>query len=135
MSVVAIRREGEWITDVRGEEVILPGDVLFLQGSAMGISRLRAMASAPPWEPPSPADEQVPSDVDRAIDVLVEMKNISEVAVGLAYSALRLRDLGLAAEVSHLEDRLDDMQERLETWRSEERRVGKECRSRWSPYH
>src|SRR3712207_3242740 len=23
----------------------------------------------------------------------------------------------------------------LATWRSEERRVGKECRSRWSPYH
>src|SRR5256885_5220649 len=23
----------------------------------------------------------------------------------------------------------------LITWRSEERRVGKECRSRWSPYH
>ena len=22
-----------------------------------------------------------------------------------------------------------------EVWRSEERRVGKECRSRWSPYH
>ena len=22
-----------------------------------------------------------------------------------------------------------------EHWRSEERRVGKECRSRWSPYH
>jgi uncharacterized protein with PhoU and TrkA domain len=116
MSVVAIRREREWITEIRGEEVIVPGDVLFLQGSAMGISRLRAMASAPPWEPPNPADEQMPSDLDRAIDVLVEMKNVSEVAVGLAYSALRLRDLGLAAEVSHLEDRLDDMQERLETW-------------------
>ena len=23
----------------------------------------------------------------------------------------------------------------LNIWRSEERRVGKECRSRWSPYH
>ena len=23
----------------------------------------------------------------------------------------------------------------VEMWRSEERRVGKECRSRWSPYH
>ena len=22
-----------------------------------------------------------------------------------------------------------------DNWRSEERRVGKECRSRWSPYH
>src|SRR3954452_25489178 len=61
MSVVAVRREREWVTDVRGDEIILPGDVLFLQGAAMGISRLRAMASAPPWEPPSPADEQVPS--------------------------------------------------------------------------
>ena len=25
--------------------------------------------------------------------------------------------------------------EYYDTWRSEERRVGKECRSRWSPYH
>ena len=24
---------------------------------------------------------------------------------------------------------------KLRRWRSEERRVGKECRSRWSPYH
>src|ERR1035437_11084937 len=27
------------------------------------------------------------------------------------------------------------MQVLAERWRSEERRVGKECRSRWSPYH
>ena len=26
-------------------------------------------------------------------------------------------------------------QRRARRWRSEERRVGKECRSRWSPYH
>jgi uncharacterized protein with PhoU and TrkA domain len=44
------------------------------------------------------------------------MKNLSEVAVGLAYSALVLRDRGLAAEVDHLEDRVDDMKERLELW-------------------
>src|SRR5947207_934191 len=116
MSVVAIRRGRDWITEVDGDEVLLPGDVLFLQGAAMGIPRLRSMAKAPAWEPPLPADEEIPSDLGRAIDVLVEMKNVSEVAVGLAYSALKLRDHGLAAEVNHLEDRLDDMQERLETW-------------------
>ena len=44
------------------------------------------------------------------------MKNISEVAVGLAYSALLFNDQGLAAEVDHLEDRLDEMHERLEVW-------------------
>ena len=27
------------------------------------------------------------------------------------------------------------MVEKKARWRSEERRVGKECRSRWSPYH
>jgi uncharacterized protein with PhoU and TrkA domain len=116
MRVVAIRRERDWITDVDGDEVLLPGDVLFLQGARAGIEELRALAGAPDYEPPQPPEDPALTDLDRAIDVLVEMKNISEVAVGLAYSALVLRDCGLAAEVNHLEDRLDEMKERLELW-------------------
>ena len=116
MSVVAIRRDREWITEIEGEQVLLPGDVLFLQGAGAGIGELRRLAGAPGWEPPQVAEEPAVSDLDRAIDVLVEMKNVSEVAVGLAYSALVLRDRGLAAEVDHLADRLDEMQERLEVW-------------------
>ncbi|MCP3989735.1 MAG: potassium channel protein, partial [Actinomycetia bacterium] len=49
-------------------------------------------------------------------DTIVEMKNLSEVAVGLAYSSLVYRDRSLAAEVRHLEDRLDEMKIRLELW-------------------
>ena len=116
MRIVAIRRERDWMTDVEGEDVLVPGDVLFLRGSPAGIYRLRELAAAPIWEPPVPPETGALSDLDRAIDVLVEMKNISEVAVGLAYSALVLRDLGLAAEVRHLEDRLDEMKDRLELW-------------------
>ncbi len=116
MSVVAIRRDREWVTDVEGDRVVLPGDVLFLQGAAAGIAELRVLAGAPEWEPPEVPEEAAVSDLDRAIDALVEMKNVSELAVGLAYSALVLRDQGLAAEVSHLEDRLDEMRERLELW-------------------
>jgi uncharacterized protein with PhoU and TrkA domain len=116
MRVVAIHRGHEWITEVDGDDVLLPGDVLFLQGTAEGIAELRALAGAPAWEPPHVDEEPAVSDLDRAIDVLVEMKNVSEVAVGLAYSALVLRDQGLAAEVSHLEERLDEMRERLEVW-------------------
>ena len=116
MRVVAIRRDRDWINDVEGDLVVLPGDVLFLQGAAAGIAELRTLAGAPDWEPPKASEEAAVSDLDRAIDVLVEMKNISEVAVGLAYSALVLRDPGLAAEVNHLEDRLDEMKERLELW-------------------
>jgi uncharacterized protein with PhoU and TrkA domain len=116
MRVMTIRREREWITDVEGDIVLLPGDALFLEGPPAGIARLRELANAPVWEPPIPPEDGTLSDLDRAIDVLVEMKNISEVAVGLAYSALVLRDAGLAAEVRHLEDRLDEMKDRLEVW-------------------
>jgi uncharacterized protein with PhoU and TrkA domain len=114
--VMAIRREREWVIDVHGDEVLVPGDVLYLEGPPAGIARLRELANAPYWEPPVPADDGTFTDLDRAVDVLVEMKNISEVAVGLAYSALVFRDQGLAAEVRHLEDRLDEMKDRLELW-------------------
>jgi len=116
MRVVAIRRDRDWITDVDGDAICLPGDVIFLRGSPAGIPRLRELAAAPFWEPPTPPEDGTLSDLDRAVDVLVEMKNISEVAVGLAYSALVLRDQGLAAEVRQLEDRLDEMKDRLELW-------------------
>ncbi|HAQ22910.1 MAG TPA: potassium channel protein [Acidimicrobiaceae bacterium] len=116
MRVMAVRRGRQWITDVDGDTVLVPGDVLFLHGSPDGITRLRELAAAPVWDPPRPADGQDLTDLDRAVDVLVEMKNLSETAVGLAYSALVLGDRGLAAEVCHLEERLDEMKNRLELW-------------------
>jgi uncharacterized protein with PhoU and TrkA domain len=116
MRVVAIRRGKEWVIDPDGDEVMLPADVLILRGAPDGIARLRTLAAAPEWRPPTVDEDPTITDLDRAVDVLVEMKNISEVAVGLAYSALLFYDQSLAAEVNHLEDRLDEMRERLEVW-------------------
>jgi uncharacterized protein with PhoU and TrkA domain len=116
MRVVAIRRGKEWIVDPDGDEIMVPDDILILRGSPDGIAELRALAGAPEWRPPTVDEDPAITDLDRAVDVLVEMKNISEVGVGLAYSALIFYDQSLAAEVSHLEDRLDEMRERLELW-------------------
>lgn len=116
MRVMAIRRDRNWLVDPGGDLIISPGDVMFLRGSPDGISRLRELAGAPTWQPPEAPGNLVLSDLDRAVDTLVEMKNLSEVAVGLAYSALVFRDRSLAAEVRHLEDRLDEMNHRLELW-------------------
>ncbi len=116
MRVVAIRRTKEWIIDPDGDETLLPDDVLILRGPAEGIGELRELAYAPEWRPPTVVEDPAITDLDRAVDVLVEMKNISEVAIGLAYSALLFNDQSLAAEVNHLEDRLDEMRERLEVW-------------------
>ena len=116
LRVVAIRRGKEWIIDPDGEDTLLPDDVLILRGRPAGIPELRRMAGAPEWRSPEIAEDPAITDLDRAVDTLVEMKDISEVAVGLAYSALLFYDVSLAAEVNHLEDRLDEMRERLEVW-------------------
>ena len=116
MRVMAIRRDRSWITDVGGDQLMMPDDVLFLRGSPAGIMRLHQLAAAPTWEEPAVPEDPWISDLDRAVDVLVEMKDLSEAAVGLAYSALVLNDRGLAAEVRHLENRLDEMNHQLELW-------------------
>ncbi len=116
MRIFATRRGRQWITNVGGDFIMSPGDVLFLRGSPQGIVRLRELAAAPVWEPPRPPEDHWISDLDRAVDLLVEMKDLSEAAVGLAYSALVLNNRGLAAEVQKLETRLDSMNDRLELW-------------------
>jgi uncharacterized protein with PhoU and TrkA domain len=116
MRIVAIRRGRDWTVDPDGEDVLLADDVLIMRGAREGIDELRELAGAPAWSPGVLEENPAISDLDRAVDVLVEMKNVSEAAVGLAYSALLLYDQGLAAEVSQLEDRLDEMREQLELW-------------------
>ena len=44
-------------------------------------------------------------------------------------------DIERAASLADVRDNIVDFKDGYETVRSEERRVGKECRSRWSPYH
>jgi uncharacterized protein with PhoU and TrkA domain len=91
------------------------GDVIFAQGPEDGVDLLRRLAGARERDLPQPAARTL-TGLDRAVDLLVEMKNASEVAVGLAYSAVLFRDKGLAAEVGAIEDATDEMHHELERW-------------------
>lgn len=114
MRILAVRGGDGWTTTVTGETILLPGDVLFLEGPPAGIPIARELAGAPAR--PELVETEPIEELDRAIDILVEMKNLSESAVALAYSAIVLGDRGLAAEVRNLEMRLDEMHDQLETW-------------------
>src|SRR2546429_1351262 len=58
------------------------------------------------------------------------------VAGGLAVAGRRLQHLRRQRRAQRLRiDHLAALEAALVQQRSEERRVGKECRSRWSPYH
>src|ERR671916_3085263 len=118
MRPIAIRRDDEWDFDAEPEDMLRAGDVLFLQGPPEGVAEIRELAGARPLESaPEPAQNGTQlSELERAVDILIEMKNLSELAVGLAYSALLYYDAGLAREVVAIEDEMDEMRYRLERW-------------------
>src|SRR5437588_11019859 len=116
MWLIAIRRGVQWEFDPGPDTVVTEGDVLLFQGPEEGVNLIREIAGAPPL-PPGPETESPPlTELDRAVDILVEMKNSAEVAVGLAYSALLLKEPALAAEVAALEARSDALHDEMESW-------------------
>jgi uncharacterized protein with PhoU and TrkA domain len=116
MWVIAIRRDVDYLYGPSGETVLGDDDVLFLQGPAEGVDKVRELAGGEPYRLPRPLRQARLSNLDRAVDILVEMKNAAEVAVGLAYSSILFNDRGLAREVSALEDTCDDLYNALQRW-------------------
>jgi uncharacterized protein with PhoU and TrkA domain len=118
MRPIAVRSGLEWNYDPDPEDVLRAGDVLFLQGPPEGVAEIRRLAGEEPLVAANgtPVNGEGLSELERAVDILIEMKNLSEVAVGLAYSALLYYDAGLAREVVAIEDEMDEMRYRLERW-------------------
>jgi len=116
MWVMAIRSGMDWRFDPGPDDVVSAGDVLLVRGPEEGVDIVRGLAGAPPL-PEASADEVPPlSELDRAVDILVELKDLTESAVGLAYSALLFNNRSLAAEVGALEARSDVLHDELESW-------------------
>ena len=118
MRPFAVRSGLEWHYDPEPEDVLRAGDVLFLQGPPEGVAEIRRLAGEEPLiaADGTPVSGENLSELERAVDILIEMKNLSEVAVGLAYSALLYYDAGLAREVVAIEDEMDEMRYRIERW-------------------
>lgn len=114
--VIAVRSEGRWRLDPEPDHVVDANSLLLIRGPEDGVNAARVLFGAPALQIPPQAAESALSHLDRAVDLLVEMKNSAEVAVGLAYSALLFNDQALAAEVSRLEERSDSIHDELETW-------------------
>jgi len=117
MWLLAVRRGSEWEFDPQAETVVNEGDVLLFQGPEEGVNLIREVAGAPSLPEGPETEGAMPlTELDRAVDILVEMKNSAEVAVGLAYSSLLFNDPALAAEVATLESRSDILHDELESW-------------------
>src|SRR3989440_9474096 len=70
--------------------------------------------------------------IDNAIDEFI-MGHGKEVQINIEDKAVSVRDFGRGIPLGKVVDCVSKINTGAK--RSEERRVGKECRSRWSPYH
>jgi uncharacterized protein with PhoU and TrkA domain len=116
MWVMAIRSGMDWRFDPGPDDVVSIGDVLLVRGPEAGVDLVRTLAGAPMLARSDAEDPPPLSELDRAVDILVELKDLSEAAVGIAYSALLFNNRSLAAEVGTLEGRSDILHDELESW-------------------
>jgi uncharacterized protein with PhoU and TrkA domain len=116
MWVMAIRSDMQWDFDPGPENTIAPADVLLIRGPEEGVNLVRKLAGAPDMPEAPETESPVLSELDRAVDILVEMKDLSEATVGLAYSSILFNNRSLASEVGVLESRSDQLEDELESW-------------------
>jgi uncharacterized protein with PhoU and TrkA domain len=116
MWIIAIRRQDEWIYNPNHATRIREDDVLFARGHDEGVPIFMEQATNRKYLPREVQHERFLIDLERAVDIIVEMKNMSELSVGLAYSALLFDNKDIALEVKALEGELDAMKNELQHW-------------------
>lgn len=115
VDVLAIRRAGNWRIAPDPDTILQADDVLVGSGPHEGVSDIYERATGTNWERTLPDEPAVP-EVARAVETVIDLKNIAELAIGLGYGAVLLDDEDLAEAVQDLEEASDARQDDIETW-------------------
>ncbi|MDZ7730911.1 MAG: TrkA C-terminal domain-containing protein [Natrialbaceae archaeon] len=113
--VIAIRRGTDWVLNPGPETTLESGDVTLLRGHETGIESVVETLSGQAYTPP-PRPELIDEDLERAVNTIVHMKDLSELAVDLAYSSVLFDNAELAEEVRQLEVEVDALKSRFQAW-------------------
>jgi len=113
--LIALRRGDDWLLNPGRETTIEADDIALLRGPESEIGSVYETLTGTRYEP-VPVEPTEMADLERAVDAIVQMKNLSELAVDLAYSSVLFDDAELAEEVSNLEIEVDNLESRFEAW-------------------
>ncbi|WP_394740608.1 potassium channel family protein [Natronococcus roseus] len=113
--VIALRRGEEWLLNPGPTTAVAPDDVAFLRGPDTAIEEVYETLTGAAYEVPEIETPDI-DDLERAVDTIIHMKNLSELAIDLAYSSVLFDSEALAEEVRNLEVEVDAMQSRFEAW-------------------
>ena len=113
--VIAIRRPDGWLFSPGAGTVLRPNDVLLLRGPEAGIAAVYEVVTGGSYDTPEMPEPNL-ADLERAVDSIIHMKDMSELAVDLAYGAVLFDSDGIAEEVLELEAEVDALEDRFEAW-------------------
>ena len=113
--LIALRRGDDWLVNPGRETTIETDDIALLRGPESEIGHVYEQLTGTAYDP-VPVEPTEMADLERAVDAIVQMKNLSELAVDLAYSSVLFDDAELAEEVSNLEIEVDNLESRFEAW-------------------
>jgi uncharacterized protein with PhoU and TrkA domain len=113
--VIALRRGAEWLLNPGPQTGIEADDVALLRGPDSEIPAVYQDLTGTAYEAPASASQAI-DDLGRAVNTIVHMKNLSELAVDLAYSSVLFDSEELAEEVQNLEVEVDALESRFEAW-------------------
>ncbi|MDY6865882.1 MAG: TrkA C-terminal domain-containing protein [Halobacteriota archaeon] len=115
MRVIAIRRGHEWIYDPDCETMLLREDIIFAEGPYEGVPQFYESASKEKFPQKEFVSKRKIDAFEEAADLIIDMKDTSELAVGLAYTAVLFYSKEIALEVELLENQMDHMRSKLES--------------------
>lgn len=113
--VLALRRGDEWLLNPGRDTKIQADDIVLMRGPETAMDEVYSTLTGGEYERPEPPAPAV-DDLERAVDTIIHMKDLSELAVDLAYSSVLFANEELAEEVQNLEVEVDALQSRLEAW-------------------
>ncbi len=120
MHVLVVKRGTQWLYSPDKDERLREGDLVITSGPTEGIPAFCKLATCMEYKGPVREEGAEEEEIKRKTlteeiaDLLADMKNISELMVGLAYSAATFHSNEIAQEVRNLEEAMDRMKEELE---------------------
>ncbi len=117
MHVLALKRGSKWIYSPDKDERLHEDDLIITSGPTEGIPEFCKLATGKEYKEHEKESEdgiQRRRLTEEIADLIADMKNMSELMVGLSYSAVTFYSKEIAQEVKDLEESMDRMKEELE---------------------
>ena len=114
MRVLAIKRGSKWMYSPDKDERLLLDDLIITSGPTECIPAFCKVATGKEYKEKEKGEIVRRRITEEIADLLADMKNMSELMVGLSYSAVTFYNKEIANEVRDLEESMDRMKEELE---------------------